>query len=122
MHQLVILTALTATSGLFGGGGHCQTGQCARPAWSGYAAPRYVVSGCSQGYVGGCAPVAVAAPAAHAPATLPLLRRSMATAPAPAPAPVYRAPVMQARTYSYPSFYYSAAATGTCPNGDCPRR
>jgi hypothetical protein len=114
MHQLVILTALTATSGLFGGRSHCQTGQCGRPAWGGHAAPRYVVSGCSQGYAGGCAPAAVAAPAAHAPVYAP--------APQMVTAPAYRAQAAQAATYTYPSYYYSAGAPATCPNGACARR
>src|SRR5262245_43828010 len=33
MHQIVLLTALSMTGGLFGGGRHCNTGYCGRPAW-----------------------------------------------------------------------------------------
>jgi hypothetical protein len=35
MHQIVLLTAMTATTGLFGGGRHCTSGRCSasyRPA------------------------------------------------------------------------------------------
>src|SRR5262249_46641322 len=51
MHQLVILTALTATSGLFGGHGGCYTGGCARPTWN-WCAPRTNCSPCGP-YVAG---------------------------------------------------------------------
>ncbi len=84
MHQLVILAALTTTSGLFGGG--CQSGGCGRPHLMSWCAPRtashspcttYVATGHSRGYVSGCStcPTAVATPA-----------------PAPAPAPAAPAP------------------------------
>jgi hypothetical protein len=116
MHQLVILTALTATSGLFGGGSGCHGGgMCgggrqmfghhAAPQAC-YSGPRYVVSGCQQGYGAG-----YAAPAP-------------AYAPAPAPATPQAAPAPQAAAYYYPSYYYGApaAAAPSCPNGNCYRR
>ena len=124
MHHLVILTAMTMTGGLFGGG-RCHTGQCGRPAmmsWShgggcGTSACQsgsmYAVSGSYQGYV-----VPAPAPAA-APAPAP---QSV-----PVPPPAAAAPQTQAMPQTvrrgvmyYPSYYYSAAPA--CPNGNCPRR
>src|SRR6185437_12042918 len=108
MHQLVILTALTATSGLFGGGSGCHGGGICgggRQMFSHhaapqacYAGPRYVVSGCQQGYAGGCATPAPAPAYAPAPA------------PAPAPATPQAAPAPQAAAYYYPSYYYGTPA------------
>jgi hypothetical protein len=107
MHQIVLLTALTATSGLFGGGRHCRTGQCGTPAPAYHAyAP---VSTCQPGTA--CAG-SYAAPMAH--------RAPVYSAPqAPAPQTAY-APAPQATTY-YPSFYSAPAAT-SCATGNCPRR
>lgn len=44
MHQIVLLTAMTATSGLFGGGRHCPNGQCAQARWAPFAHQPRVVS------------------------------------------------------------------------------
>ena len=89
MHSIVLLTAMTATTGLFGGHRQartagCQTGQCARPAAVAYAPATCRTGNCPTAY-------AAPAPAAYAPA---------------APAVTYQ------------SAYYPPAAscaTGTCP-------
>lgn len=137
MHQLVILTALTATSGLFGG--HCQSGGCGGARMMRWGAPRtacatpynmYVVSGYRHGYAAGCATCPTAAAPAAAPQAVPAPAPAPATsAPAPAP-PAPPAPTTQYGTwrpqvaragYYYPS-YYGYATSGTCPNGNCARR
>jgi hypothetical protein len=89
MHSIVLFTAMTATTGIFGGHRQartaCQGGQCARPA-----AVAYAPSTCRTG----ACPTAYAAPATHA----------MTYAPAPA--------------MTYRSAYYPPAtscATGNCP-------
>src|SRR3954467_9515434 len=101
MHQLVILTALTATSGLFGGHGRGQRSFCGRPQMSHHAAPAcaptYAVSGCSQGY--GCTTPMAAAPA-------PYMAAPQAAPQAMAPHATY-----------YPSYYAAPAAMApSCPN------
>lgn len=117
MHQLVILTALTATSGLFGGHGRGPKSHCGRPQMSRHAAsvyapapcaPTQMASGCSQGYG---YPAPVAAPA-HAPA------------PAPYMAPPQAAPqAMAPQAMSYPSYYSAPSAMApSCPGGNCARR
>src|SRR3954454_13953473 len=40
MHQILLITAMTATSGLFGGGRHHAQAPCGRPTM-GYSAPMY---------------------------------------------------------------------------------
>lgn len=95
MHSIVLLTAMTATSGLFGG----------RPAKMGhqaaYSRPVQVAAApCRTGTCGGSyAPAATYAPAAPAYAPAP----QTATVPATA----------------YSSYYYPAAS---CATGNCPRR
>ncbi len=105
MHQIVLLTALSATTGLFGGGrtvrsGHCYGGYTARHAY--YAPATTCRSGaCPRVYAAAPAPAQQAAPVAAAPA-----------------APVYQTARYAPRTvYSY---YYPAQSS--CPNGQCPRR
>lgn len=121
MHQIVLLTALSATTGLFGGGRH--HGGCG----GAYAAPAYTT----------CAPtVAYAAPKAHC--GLRGFRRSASCgAPAPCAAPVtYAAPAPCAApaacgSVAYPTVtaapqaqpyaaHYYAPAT-TCAGGSCAR-
>jgi hypothetical protein len=92
MHSLVMLTALTATTGLFGGGRCHQRGHCYAPAPSCAAAPMYYQAG------GGCAGTVAAAPqAVAAPQTAQVAQPTVYTA----------------------SYYY---APSTCPNGNCYRR
>ncbi|AGA27298.1 hypothetical protein [Singulisphaera acidiphila] len=111
MHQLILLTALTATSGLFGGGRQqCGTGRCGRPTvgfsacapQQQYAQPQF--SACQPGTACG-----TAAPAAY-PAYAPQ---------APIAAPQAYAPAPQAA--AYPSYYYPTAAS-SCAGGSCARR
>jgi hypothetical protein len=125
MHQLVLLTAMSVTSGLFGGGG-CQTGFCGRPAAS--CGPMYVVTGCYQGYV--CpspapAPIAAPAPApqaapAPAPQAAPAKTAPQAVPAPPAPAAPQAqaypaAPTVNRAAYYYPTYYYPG--TPTVPRG-----
>jgi hypothetical protein len=102
MHQIVLLTALSATTGLFGGGRQCRTGYCGssvtRPA---YYAP---VSTCRTGT---CPRTYAAAPVA-------------APQAAPAAAPPQTAYAQPRRVASYYSYYYPTQST--CPGGNCPRR
>jgi hypothetical protein len=132
MHQILLITALTATSGLFGGGrhygrGHCgyPTVGCYAPVYShapayapscapcgGSAAPAFSYAAPAQSYA---APTPQAAPAAQAPAAP--AKQAPSAPPAPqASAPA--APPIQAAYY--PSFYYPAAPG--CANGNCARR
>jgi hypothetical protein len=151
MHQLILLTAMTATSGLFGQGG-CNTGWCGRPMMMSWCAPRtacapcstYTVGGHWQGYACGgtyatAAPVAAAvaappmAPAAApqaAPAVAPVTPPPPPTKQTPPaamvpPAPQYSAPAygqpIVQAAYYYPS-YYGYPAYQSCPSGNCPRR
>jgi hypothetical protein len=99
MHSIVFLTALTATSGLFGGGRQCTARQYRAGFWAHRSAVRttWTYAPCAQ---------ATAAPQAQV------------AAPAPAAAPVATAP----RTAYYQSNYYYYPTTGTCPSGTCSRR
>jgi hypothetical protein len=109
MPQIVLLTALTAASGLFGGGRQCTSGQC----------------GASWGY-----PVAVPAPAvapmtysvspySHA-YTYPAYAPMAYALPAPAAPPaVYAAPWV---AYSPPTYSSQYVPAGYCPSGTCTRR
>lgn len=95
MHQIVLLTAMTATSGLFGGHhgrtNSCNGGSCARPAAAAYAPAATCRSGnCGTGSY---------APAAH-----------HAYGPQMAPA----------RSNYRTSNYYPPASS--CATGNCPRR
>jgi hypothetical protein len=112
MHQIVILTALTATSGLFGGGRHCTSGGC------GYPAMGYSAYAPMQGY--GCQPgAACGLPAAPAP-----MGSYPVAPPAPYPTAAYPAApaVPQApRTAYYPTTYYPTAMP-SCAGGACYRR
>lgn len=92
MHQIVLFTALTATSGLFGGGRTtCTTGTCPQV----YSAP--------------------AVQQASAPAAAPTYYY---TAPAPQVAqPQAVAPHIARRNRV--AFYYTPS---TCTTGNCPRR
>ena len=69
MHSIVLLTAMTATTGLFGGHRQartaCQGGQCARPAAVAYAPATCRTGNCPTAYA---APVQAAAYAPAAPA------------------------------------------------------
>jgi hypothetical protein len=112
MHQIVLLTAMTATTGLFGGGrSHCTTGRC------GQAAPVYSTcqpgTACANGGYYYAAPRVAAAPT-YAPGY------AAPQAPRVAAAPVAR-PAAPATAY-YPSYYYPTTATANCPNGTCYQR
>jgi hypothetical protein len=114
MHQIVLLTALTATSGLFGGRApaSCPGGQCGAayyPAPSAYSA----CAGGSCGYTY-AAPVQPqyqypAQPQYQYPAQ-PQYQYPAAVAPQAAQAPMF---------YSYNSYYY--APMSPCAGGTCPR-
>ena len=133
MHQILLITALTATTGLLGGGRHGGRGHCGHPTvgcytpmyshtmayapscapCGGYAAP-------TQGYA---APSPQAAPAAQAPAApakqVPAAPAKQAPVAPPTPqASAPTAPPIQAAYY--PSFYHPAAPG--CANGNCARR
>ena len=100
MHQIVLLTAMTATSGLFGGGRHCKTGQCGAPmAYHQAYAP-----------VSACQPGAPCGGSYAAPTPVPQAAPAPQAAYAPAP-----------RAAFYPSFY-AAPATPACAGGNCYRR
>jgi hypothetical protein len=96
MHQIVLLAAMSAASGLLGGSRQCSTGQCPRAATyrSYYQAP---VAPYAQTY---------AAPAPVAPAQVM--------------APAYVAPRASYRYYQ--SAYPFTQAVAGCPNGNCPKR
>jgi hypothetical protein len=118
MYSLVILTAMSATSGLFGGGG-CHTGFCGRPVitYAPTCGPKYVVSGCSQGYV---CPAPVAAPA---PVVAPAPAPSAQAVPAPAMTQMQAYPVAPPAyhaAYFAPSHYFTAAPA--CASGNCAAR
>ena len=104
MHSIVLLTAMTATTGLFGGHRQARTagcagGQCARPAAVAHTPPMYApASGCSTGQ---CAP----APRAYA--------------PAPAHATYAQAPAMTYRSAYYPP---ASNAPSSCATGNCSGR
>lgn len=135
MHQIILLTALTATSGLFGGGRQqCGTSRCGRPTVGfsacapqrQYAQPQY--SACQPGTACGVA----AAPAAYAqpqysacqPGTACGVAAAPATYAAPqAPVAAPQAPVAAAvpQAAAYPSFYYPAGVSN-CAGGNCARR
>lgn len=117
MHSIVLFTAMTATSGLFGGHRQvatsgCAGGSCARPAAVAYSAPSACQTGtCGTSYGYGyryAAPTGYAAPAPAQYAPAPTAYA------APAPAAYSPAPAV-----SYNSYYYPAA---TCTTGSCPRR
>lgn len=105
MHQIILLTALTATSGLFGGGRQCGAGGCGRPTmgYTAYAPQQYAA--CQPGTACG----AVAQPTYYA--------APQPTYAAPQ-APMQYAPAPQAA--AYPSYYYPTA--GGCAGGNCARR
>jgi hypothetical protein len=100
MNAIVLLTAMTASSGIFGGGrASCAGGQCGRT----YAAPvRYAAPACAGGQ---CAGYVAQAPAYGY------------AAPAYGAAP---APRMAMRPTYTPMAYYPTASA--CPNGTCYRR
>ena len=112
MNSLVLLTAITATSGLFGGHkSACGTAKCGRPAMArhhSYAAP---VSTC---YTGSC--TSYAAPAMHYGTPTP---QAMPTPVAPSKSAA-AAPAMAPATYYVQSYYYTPASP--CANGQCYRR
>src|SRR4051794_39164386 len=106
MHSIVLLTPVTATSGLFGGGRPRKTSSCgaayARPAHVAYAqAPSCQTGGCGTSY----------APPAYAAAPAP--------APMQAPAAYAPAPQAAAAPAAYSSYYFPTAAT-SCASGNCP--
>jgi hypothetical protein len=107
MNPIILMTAMTATSGLFGGGRQCTTGQCGRA----YAAPvRSYAATCQTGSCGGY--VAAPAPQYHrVAAPAPQVATVAAPQAVAAPAPRY---------FTVQSYYYAPAST--CPNGTCPRR
>jgi hypothetical protein len=114
VHQIVLLTALTAASGLFSGGRQCSTGTCGSPRT--FAAPTMAQVQAplaaplpptySSGYAGYApAPYAYPAPAPY-------------TRPAPSPAPYY-VPQAPRMAYAPSPYFYPAPA---CSTGSCPRR
>lgn len=106
MHSVLLLTALTATSGLFGGGRQCTSGNCGSPAVYYTYAPRYYN---------------VQAPCATCPASAPQAAPvPQAAAPAVQPAAVPQAPAAPVGYYYGAGYYYPTAAT--CPTGNCPYR
>ena len=152
MHSILLITALTATTGLFGGGRNCGTGRCGSPMLGhqvaasapcgggyGQAAPGYgggygqAAPACGGGGYGYAAPYqggGYAAPACGSCST-PGYGGGYA-APAPsyqAPAPSYQAPAPHAYAPAMApvqtasyNSFYSAPASGGCANGVCPRR
>ncbi len=120
MHQIVLLTALTATTGLFGGGrSSCGPRGCGMPT-TGYSAcaPSYGQSygyGASYGY--SCQPgTPCGAPVYSQGATYAAPQQAPVSAPM---APPKVAPAPQAAYY--PS-YYSYPTTSGCAGGNCYRR
>ena len=106
MHQLVLLTALSATSGLFGGGKHCDGGRA-------MVAPAQ--SSCSSRATAPAYSYATApAPAYGAPAYAPMAPAPTYAAPAPQAAPQVQA--MSPAPVSMTSYYY---APGGCAGGNC---
>jgi hypothetical protein len=99
MNAIVLFTAMTATSGLFGfgGGRTCATGTCGRG---------YVAAPSCYTYR---APASSYAPAYAAPTYA-------------APAAAYSAPAPAAPRVSYYQSNYAYPVTAGCPNGNCPRR
>lgn len=112
MHQILLMTALTATSGLFGGGRQqCASGNCGyvqAPAQVRYAAP----AACAGG---SCGTYAAAAPAPRY--YYPTAAAPQVAAPR-APQPAYVAQPAAAPRYVN-SYYYPPATT--CTSGNCPR-
>jgi hypothetical protein len=101
MHSILLLTAVTATSGLFGGARHCKTGQCG----TSYARPARVATAPASCQTGNCG-------TSYAPPV---------QAYAPAPRAYAPAPQMTAAPAAYSS-YYTPAVAGSCATGNCPRR
>lgn len=118
MHQLVLLTALTATTGLFGGGR--QRAQY-YPAQSYYSAGG--CSTCAGGYCYQTAPAAAAPAPAAAVQQAPVQQTAAAAAPQPAQT-VQRIQYTYPQTYTYPTagYYYTYAPASGCPGGNCYRR
>src|SRR4051794_22905624 len=92
MHQVVLITALTAASGLFGGGRHCSSGRCGQ-SYSYAPAPCAAQAGCYP----------------H-------------QSPAQYAAPYGQAPYGQAPQAAYYQSQYYAPAAAPCATGNCPRR
>lgn len=111
MHQIVLLTAMTATTGLFGGGRHAKSGHCGHAA----RGQNVVASASCQ------APMAYATPVSQCGTQLPYSAPAYPapTAQAPAPTPQV-APAPQAAYYSYNAYYYPT--TPSCAGGNCYRR
>lgn len=127
MHQLVLLTALTATTGLFGGARQRVQYMPAQPY--------YAATGGYSTCAGGSCNQMVAAPAAPAvqQAAVPQAPVQQAAAPAAQPAQTvqriqYTYPQQQytypQQRYTYPTagYYYTYAPAGGCPGGNCYRR
>ena len=120
MNSLVLITAITATSGLFGGHkSSCGGGGCGRATMARhhtYAAPAPTC------YTGSCTSYAAptmqyGAPGMTAPA--PQASPGMPAPPAP-PKSAAAAPAMAPATYYVQSYYYTPASP--CANGQCYRR
>jgi len=122
MHQIVLLTALTATSGLFGGG-RCAGGRCATAYTPTYACqPGTPCAG--QAYY--AQPTAYSAPQAPAYTAPQAPAYSAPQAPVAAPhaavAPArIQAPAAPVQAAYYPSYYYPTTTQG-CVGGNCYRR
>lgn len=109
MHSIVLLTAMTATSGLFGGGRHHQATYSYAPA-----------ANCQSGRCGTVATYAPATTCQNGRCPAPAYTAAPVAAPVYAPAPRMAA----APAYNYNAYYYPAAtaAAPTCTTGTCPRR
>ena len=116
MHSIVLLTAMTATTGLFGGHrqartASCSSGSCARPAAVAYAP----TSSCQTGQCGQPSGYAYAQPA-----YAPTAYAQPTYAPTSYAPPAY-AYAQAARPMTYNSYYYPPTQA-SCATGNCPRR
>jgi hypothetical protein len=110
MQSIVLLTAMAATSGLFGGGrtASCPGGQCGATYYQAPSAYSACAGGsCGYGYAAPAQPMAQY----PAQATYQYPAQARVQYPYAAPAPLY---------YGYNSYYY--APMSTCAGGTCPRR
>ncbi|WP_406695381.1 hypothetical protein V5E97_30590 [Singulisphaera sp. Ch08] len=119
MHQIILLTALTATSGLFGGGRQqCGTSRCGRPTlgFSAFAPQQRF----AQPQISACQPGTACG--TTAPAAYPTYAAPQAPVAAPqAPVAAPQAPIAAPQAAAYPSYYYPTAVS-SCAGGSCAAR
>jgi hypothetical protein len=122
MHSIILLTTMTVTSGLFGGGRHCGTGHCGQPTWGqacvapvSYSQPPYY------NYNQPCASCAAPTDAASAYAAPQAAPAPQMAASPPSQAAPQAALAPQAGYYNAAAYYYYPAAPA-CPTGNCPSR